>query len=156
MAASEEYKSSHTGATIDDVVTKFPSHASRHSRTGEDPLLPTDIGAPSLDENGKVRADQASSYPVVITASTTLLEEHMGRPLVCNSSSPIILTIPSGLPADSEVEIIRYGTGAVTVTPASGVTLVSVNNLRGISDQYGSAGMKQLSTNVWLLTGQLG
>ena len=157
MAAAEEYKSSHSGATIDEVVTKFPSHADRHSLEGDDPILPADIGAAELGSDGKVKADQASSSLVWIetAGSTTLQATDMGKTLVCNHTGAITITIPSGLPAGSEVELIRWNSGTVTVSPGSGVELRSANNLRSIADQYGSVGLKQITTNIWVLTGSL-
>lgn len=155
--AAEEYKSSHSGATIDDVVSKFPSHADRHFLEGEDPITPADIGAAGLNTAGKVLPSQASSALAWIeTAGTTALQaSNMGQTLVCNHTGAITITIPSGLPLYSEVELIRWNTGAVSVAPGTGVTLYSANSLRSIANRYGSVGLKQIATNIWVLTGDL-
>lgn len=115
-------------------------------------------GIATLNSGGKVVASQACSALAWIETSgaTTLTESNMGQTLICNHASDITITVPTGLPLNSEVELIRWNTGAVSISPASGVTLYSANDLRNIANRYGAAGLKHIATNIWVLTGDLG
>lgn len=115
-------------------------------------------GIATLNSGGKVVASQACSALAWIETSgaTTLTESNMGQTLICNHASDITITVPTGLPLNSEVELIRWNIGAVSISPASGVTLHSANDLRNIANRYGAAGLKHIATNIWVLTGDLG
>jgi len=58
-------------------------------------------------------------------------------------------------PIGTEIAILRLGTGAVSVAPAGGVTLVSDTNKRKIKTQYTGAALRKLSANNWILVGNL-
>lgn len=123
-----------------------------------DGTTPESIGAASLT-GGKVTASEASSSIVQHTASHNVALSDIGKLLQEDSTSAIVVTIPAqatlAAPAESELEIVRWNTGAVSIAPASGVTIVSLYNARTISGQYGVATLKCISTNVWLLAGAL-
>ena len=74
-------------------------------------------GVATLDSNGKVTANQASSSIMVIDANTTLSASHLGKFLNASSASAITITIPnsSDIPVGSEIEIYHHGSGAVYV-----------------------------------------
>lgn len=154
---AENYTSAHTGASIDDVVTKFPSHHARHAIGGADELAPADIGAAALDTNSKVSPAQASSHIVTVSASKTFALVDAGT--FQNVTAAATLTIPAhasvAFPVGTEIEVCRYGTGAVTIGNALGVTIRSLNSLKSVSDQYATIGLKQIDTDIWLLTGSL-
>jgi hypothetical protein len=50
-------------------------------------------------------------------------------------------------PIGTEIAILRLGTGAVSVSPAGGVTLVSDDNKRKIKTRYTGAAIRKLSAN---------
>ena len=112
-----------------------------------------------LDSDGKVKAIQASSKIVTVTASRALDLSDAGKFLMCNSSSAITITIPAAatvaFPAGTELEFCRYGTGALTFTPAAGVTIRSLYSSLTAGDQYACVALKKLNTDVWILTGSL-
>lgn len=112
-----------------------------------------------LDSDGKVKASQASSKIVTVTASRALDLSDAGKFLMCNSSSAITITIPAAatvaFPAGTELEFCRYGTGALTFTPAAGVTIRSLYSSLTAGDQYACVALKKLNTDVWILTGSL-
>ena len=118
-------------------------------------------GVASLDTATKVTATQASAD--VMTASgtaLTLTASYAGKLVKCTrSSGTCTITIPSNttasLPVDTDIEIVRYGAGAVTISPASGVTLYSKDNARSIASQYGAVSLKKMGTNEWWLVGDL-
>ena len=154
---AENYTSAHTGAAIDEVVTKFPSHHARHAIGGEDELAPADIGAAALDTNSKVSPAQAASYIVDVSASKTLALTDAGTFQRVTAAATI--TIPANasvaFPVGTEIEVCRYGSGAVQIANALGVTIYSANNLKSIAMQYATIGLKQVETDIWLLSGSL-
>ena len=118
-------------------------------------------GVASLDTVTKVTAAQASAD--VMTASgtaLTLTTSYAGKLVKCTrSSGTCTITIPSNttasLPVDTEIEIVRYGAGAVAISPASGVTLYSKDNARSIASRYGAVSLKKMGTNEWWMVGDL-
>lgn len=81
--------------------------------------------------------------------------------LVNASSSNYTVTIPAqagvSWPTDAEIHLIRSGTGALTITGASGVTVNgALSGTVSIAQQYGSATLKRVSENVWVVVGALG
>lgn len=117
-------------------------------------------GVASLDANGKVTAAQASSHIVAVTGGKTLTLADAGTFQRCTNSSAITITVPAdasaAFPVGTEIEIYRGGAGTVTIAGASGVTLECVSSTRAIADQYTSAALKKLDTNVWTLQGNVG
>lgn len=119
-----------------------------------------DIGPKAdLNESDKVEAAQASAMIVSVLSSKTLGLSDAGTMQQVSSSSARTITIPANasvaFPVGTEIEIVRYGTGSVTVTAAGGVTLVSANSLVSLSSQYACAALKKLTADTWLLTGAL-
>lgn len=153
------YTSSYTGAEIDEGIGRASSHASRHAIGGADELSPYDIGAVELDSYGYASPVQTSSRIIEATANKTLALTDSGCLIIMNSSSNLTVTVPTNanvaFPVGTEIEVVRGGTGNVTFSGATGVTVNSVNSIKTISDQYASCGLKKIDTNVWLLTGSL-
>ena len=113
-------------------------------------------GVATLDGNTKVTPNQATAAVESISASTTLSSAHCGRFLCCSNSSAITITIPTGIPLETEIEIYRGGAGTVTLSPASGVTVECKEASYGIADQYTSVVLKWRATNVVVLEGNVG
>jgi hypothetical protein len=94
-----------------------------------------------------------------ITANATLALVDEGKVLRVNSSSNLTITIPLNssvaFPTNTEIAVLRYGTGTVSISPTSGVTLNSKNAERKISGQYGSVALKKIGTDEWVLVGSL-
>ena len=111
---------------------------------------------------GKVKPGQASSAIVSVTSSKTLALLDAGTLQKVSSSSAITITIPANeddetvdFPVGTEIEILRHGTGSVTIAGAAGVTIVSTDSATSIANQYGCACLKQIATDEWLLVGDL-
>jgi len=148
--------------------SEFSAHASRHGSSGSDPVTPADIGAiasstkgeasgvASLDANAKVMPAQASSRIVSQTSSFTLASGQEGSLIKVNSADDVTVTIPANtFDIGTEIEILRYGEGEVTISGATGVTVVSPNSTDSITSQYNVACIKNIGTNEWLLGGDL-
>jgi hypothetical protein len=89
--------------------------------------------------------------------------EHEGKFIYVNSSSDCTVTVPAvadvAFPMGAEIEIARWGTGALNIVPATDVTIRSVLGPSSVSipvlDRYGVVSLKRLGTNVWLATGDI-
>ena len=123
-------------------------HASRHATGQADAITPAAIGAmPAL-------------VPITnIAASAMLTLTHAGNLLTCGSASAITITIPAdataNFPIGSQITVTQTNVGAVTVSPASGVTLNSKDTKRGIDGQYAAATLVKTAANTWYLWGAL-
>ena len=112
------------------------------------------VSVATLDGNTKVTAAQASSYMFMLQENTTLTASHEGCMLVCTGN--ITITIPSTLTAGTEIEILNYGTGVITVTGASGVSLNGASaGSKTIPDQYTSGVLKAISASQWVIQGAI-
>lgn len=93
------------------------------------------------------------------TASATLtLSSHQYKVIEANSSSNITITVPTNaaqaFPIGTVITIVRIGTGEVTISGDSGVT---VNNPIGsrLRVQWSTATLRKRATDTWLLSGDL-
>lgn len=91
----------------------------------------------------------------------TLVLADAGRIIEMSSSTARTLTVPPGsgtgsvaFPKGTRIDVVRYGTGAVTVIPGSGVTIRS-NQGTVLAGQYSVASMYKHDTNEWVLVGDL-
>jgi hypothetical protein len=113
----------------------------------------------SLVASNGVFVGQARPTKTDITANATLALVDEGKVLRVNSASNLTITIPLNssvaFPIDTEIAVLRYGTGTVSISPTSGVTLNSKNAERKISGQYGSVALKKIGTDEWVLVGSL-
>ena len=79
-------------------------------------------GVAGLDSAKKINAEQASSAMVTITAARSLVSSDAGKMLICNFADNGEITVPpdSGVsfPVGTEIEILRYGEGVVSVKPS--------------------------------------
>ena len=131
---------------------------------GNEYLSEAALGAPGgiarLDNNGKVTAAQASSTIIAVSSSKTLALTDAGTFQRCTNSGAITITVPTNasvaFPIGTEIEIYQGGSGTVSFSAASGVTLQCVSSTLSIADQYTSAALKKLDTNVWALQGNVG
>ena len=114
----------------------------------------------TLDATGKVAAVQASANLVGIDASATLDVTHCGKFLRVSSSSAITITIPDSadIPNETEIEILRYGAGNVTISAASNIGLRGIGSTATgesykITDRYGVAVLKRIGSATWIISG---
>lgn len=133
--------------------------------SGTDYLAPSAKGAAnglaSLDGNSKITPGQASARIVSVTASKTLALTDAGTLQRVEGSSAWTITIPTNssvaFPKGTEIEILRYGSGDVTISPGSGVTILCAKSSPyQIAEQYAGVSLKKLESNEWLLMGSLG
>jgi hypothetical protein len=95
------------------------------------------------------------------TGSYQLLISDFGSVLTVSSSSNLEITVPANssvpFPIGTKVEVIRMGTGDVSVIPVSGsgVTIRHKDNYSKISKQYAGAMLVKIAADEWVLIGDL-
>jgi hypothetical protein len=93
--------------------------------------------------------------------SYTITVADANKMIRMNSSSNLELLIPANssvaLPIGARLEVMRYGSGEVSIAAVSGsgVTIRSKNNNAKISTQYSGAMLTKIGTNEWHLIGDL-
>ena len=94
---------------------------------------------------------QSAGYSIVTSDNQKLI--------TISSSSTSYITIPTNasqsFPVGTTIQVARLGSGAVTFTNSTAVSILSQSNYRSISLQYLVASIIQISTNNWLLIGNL-
>lgn len=112
-------------------------------------------GVATLDSVGVVLPEQTSARGTLISNSTrTLSTDDAGKFLYFSASCTV--TIPSTLAQRTEIVLVNYGTGVVTVTAGSGVTLNGVSQgSRTIPTQYTSALLKAMTATEWVIFGAI-
>lgn len=105
----------------------------------------------------KARLMLAARPKKIITASRLLTLEDSDYLIIADSTNAINLTIPAlSWELDTEIEIIQWNTGTVTITPGSGVTVNRFENPSNhvLSGRFAGAVVALISNNVWWLEGR--
>lgn len=111
--------------------------------------------------NGEWRYINDSADIILKTSNYTIVKEDAGKTLEVNSTLPtdIEITIPANsttpFAKGQKVEIVRTGTGNVTIVPEVGVTVNSKYSNKKIAAQFSGAVITKTDTNTWLLIGDL-
>lgn len=127
------------------------------------------VGVPTLNELDKVYPDYISSSVFSIAESSyTLSSADSGCFLLVRndnnpSQSSYTINIPSNdasdLPIGTEIEILRYCAGTVTITAASDTYLYCIDGIVNsgasiaIPDRYGCVKLKKIFNDSWIATG---
>ena len=109
--------------------------------------------------NGEWRYIHDSMSFVTQTTSITISKDDAGKTILMDSATDITVTVPlnSTTPfvIGQKVEIVRTGSGNVTIGYADGVTINSKNSNKKIAARYSGAVLTKTDTNTWLLIGDL-
>ena len=90
------------------------------------------------------------------TSYTLANTDNSGTVFLTNAGSTSLIVPPSITTPGYEVAIIRGGTGIVTITPGSGVTIRQSNNIYRLAAQYSAATLLYINSTVgWVLFGDL-
>ena len=107
----------------------------------------------------KLTRDKAYSPINTVTTSSTLALTDAGDFLKCTNSTAITITIPTNtavaFTVGTEIIITQYGAGTVTIAHDTGVNMNSLDSNDQIAGQYGSATLKKIGTDEWILVGAL-
>lgn len=92
------------------------------------------------------------------TAYTLTLSD-AGKLIILTNSSAITVTVPANssvaFPVGTQIDLVQGGTGKVTISPATGVTINSQSGNKSIAAQWVGVSLVKTDTNTWLLLGNL-
>jgi hypothetical protein len=117
------------------------------------------LGYKQLRVNAAESSVEASNGIRVISvlASRDIAASDIGALLVCNSASPITLTIqPVGTVAidvESPFMVMQLGAGKVTLAAGAGVSLYSSGGLYSTNGLYAQITAMQIASNGWAIGG---
>jgi len=98
-------------------------------------------------------------YETSASTSYTLVFADAGKMKSFTSSSATTLIIPLNssvtFPVETRIDILQAGSGQVTISPTSGVTLNSKSNRRKIFGQFSAATLIKVGTDEWTLIGDI-
>lgn len=131
----------------------------------------SEMGSAELDAYGKVAAGQSSSRIVEISSTArTLSATDAGCMLMTrnpsNTSQSYTITIPPNadvsIPIGTEIEILRYYGGSVTITADADVDLFAIGCVPdkngqsiSINSRYGVCVLKKVFTDYWVASGDV-
>lgn len=101
----------------------------------------------AVGAGGTVTTVAGTSYATLATDS--------GDYIRFTSSTAVTVTIDNNLTAGQYINFVQDGTGAVSFTPGTGVTLNSVSNNRKLSAQYAWASVICVASGSYRLVGSL-
>lgn len=92
-------------------------------------------------------------------ASYTIALSDAGRTITFDSGSDLSVTVPANsttaILVGTRFDVLRLGTGELSITPEVGVTIRSKDSNLRIAAQYSGATLLKLDTNTWALVGDL-
>jgi len=98
-------------------------------------------------------------HQVLQFGNFTLSANEAGAQVFFFDASPGVCTVPPNTtfpaPVGTVVAFIQQSTGSLEFDPGAGVTLNSKNNNRKLAGQWSSAALQKISTNEWVLVGDL-
>lgn len=113
--------------------------------------------------NGGGTSGSGSNY-IKLTFNTQTSDYTLALPdsvkeVIMNVAATNTLTVPLNsvvaIPIGSAITIFQYGAGQTTISPSVGVTLRSTGARYKLYEQYSSAILTKISTDEWLLVGDL-
>jgi len=109
--------------------------------------------------NGEWRDFSDSVSFATETADYTVAKSDSGKTISIDSASDVIVTIPANSSVafivGQKIEIVRLGSGNVSIAGDLGVTINSKFSNKKIAAQYSGAVITKIDTNTWLLIGDL-
>lgn len=155
VAMSGDVTIDNTGATTVGTINSVAVATVTNGAAAGAVALPLAGG----EMSGTIAGNQniIAKKPTVVDTNTAITLQdgvHEGVFLFSNSASPVTVTIDpaSSEPFDdgTEIKIMRGGSGALSVTPGSGVSLNGGSGSVSIGAQYGTITLKAISTDVWV------
>lgn len=121
------------------------------------PVLPSGNPTTSTQAAHKGYADSLQLVTVnAQTAAYTLVLADAGKAIEVTSASALNVTVPTNatvaFPVGTIIEVAQFGTAAVTLAPAAGVTLQSAGTLVTRA-QYSALTLRKRATDTWHVTG---
>lgn len=98
-----------------------------------------------------INTQAGTSYSLSLSDAGKLV--YMTSGVSASVSVPLESSV--NFPTGTRIDIVQAGTGAITISPVSGVTINSDGNKRQILAQWCGASLIKTATNTWLLLGAL-
>jgi hypothetical protein len=109
--------------------------------------------------NTALAADKVVIANEQLGADYPLLLTDAGKMVVMNSATPQTLTVPQftsvAFPMNTRVDLLQAGAGQVTVVADTNVTILSKGGKLKLTGQYSGATLWKVSTNIWVLIGDI-
>jgi len=105
--------------------------------------------------NNKTIAGGSAAVNAQTGTTYSLVQGDNGRVITMNNASAITLTIPTSLTAGFNCMIVQYGAGTVTITGASGVTVVNRSNYNKTGGQYAIVTIVSPVANTFITGGDM-
>lgn len=109
----------------------------------------SDIGAAALRPSANEQT--GTSYTLALTDEDKIVHTTNG--------STVTITVPPNssvaFPEDAIIGFEQRGTGTLSWAAGAGVTIRSLNGSLSMSGQYGSAALRKIGTDEWMLVGSL-
>ena len=132
------------------AFTGVPTAPTAALRTKTTQLATTDFAVKEVNtlvENSQI----GTTYALVLTDA--------GKMLRLDNAAGVALTVPLdatvAFPTGTRIDVIQWGTGQVTVTPAGGVTLLSSGNKRKTTGQYSALTLWKVVPDLWVIIGDI-
>ena len=113
---------------------------------------------PTMLQEGPARSAFRSQILTITDATYVLGLSDLSKLIIMNNSSAMTVTIPSeaniAFATGDRIDVTRYGTGSLTFDGQAGVSLRATPGLK-LRAQYSTATLTKLSTNEWLIVGDL-
>jgi Major tropism determinant N-terminal domain len=120
--------------------------------TGTQTLTNKTLTAPVLTQS--YNAQTGTTYTLVLSDNAAIV--------TLSNASAIALTVPLNssvaFPIGSAIDLVQYGAGQVTVTGASGVTIVSTGATAATPKtrvQYSGLTLRKILTDTWIAIGDI-
>lgn len=130
------------GVTAAQAIAKIIMPSGSRVSFGDDGF--TLVGGATETQLLGVNAQTGTTYTLQLT--------DMAKDVQCGNASPVTLTIPSDasvpFPVNTLIAFSQTGAGAVTASPAAGVTLNGANGFATTS-QYDGRVLQKVSANTW-------
>jgi hypothetical protein len=144
----------------DALATYTNNHSTNTDPHGDRAYTDAQIAAAALSglTTTQVNALIATEGVTSVTANYTILSTDAGKEIVVTATTPVAVTIPTGLPANKMFGVKQGGTGAVSIVAASGVTLGGIPQLAPshiLIGQNARANIKTYTGDVAHVTGEL-
>lgn len=96
-----------------------------------------------------------SSYTTISGTTYTLDEGDRSRIMLFTASSDVTVTVPSGLSSTFDTMLVQVGTGQITVSAGSGVTINAALSATKTAYQYAVATLIPIGANAFILSGEV-
>jgi len=141
--------------TVPTISTDITTDATSDAKTASPKAVKTYVDN-TISTDLENKADKRPAQRTIATATTLALTDE-GKVILANGALKVTIPLNSSVsfPIDTEIAIVRYGTGEVTIGTASGATLngEASTTTFTLGDQYSSVALKKISTDAWLIIG---